>query len=226
MKRGLILSILLNVLLLVGILILKATEGSKLRAVNQQFQIEHYRMKTNLATHFPQKTGSIVFLGDSQIEYCNWNELLGNKNILNRGIAGDVTAGLIGRIDEICRHQPSKIFIEIGTNDLSMDIAPLQIIDDFGKLVALIKAQSEAKIFINSVLPVQDLPFEGFQNAEILALNRQLKAFCAAEKLTFIELDDIFADENGNLKAEFTHDGLHLTAEGYVAWAERLKQYL
>ena len=78
-----------------------------------------------------QKNNIIVFLGDSQFEYCNWNELLVRSDMLNYGIAGDTTSGLVGRVEVVCQHNPSKIFIEIGTNDLSLgdDVFPEDDVD-------------------------------------------------------------------------------------------------
>jgi lysophospholipase L1-like esterase len=226
MKKWLILSIITNIgLILYSIFLIVSAESVK-RATNHQFQIEHYQTKTKLATKTMIKDTAIIFAGDSQIEYGNWNELFNRNDILNRGIAGDVTAGLIGRMDEITRHNPSKVFIEIGTNDLGRGISIAQVIEDYRQVISILKTETTAKIFINSVLPVQDLPYEGYQNAEINHLNRQLKELCLSKKITFIDLSDIFNDESGNLKSELTNDGLHLTANGYLLWVEKLKQYL
>ena len=40
----------------------------------------------------------------------------------------------------------------------------------------------------------------------------------------FIELESALADENGFLRGEMTSDGVHLSAKGYVAVLEKLKQ--
>ena len=44
----------------------------------------------------------IVFLGNSLIEGGgDWNKRFGVDNIINRGISGDITEGVLSRLDEI-----------------------------------------------------------------------------------------------------------------------------
>jgi len=226
MKKWLIFSIITNIVLILYLIFLTVSIEATKRATNHKFQIEHYQTKTKLANRTMVRNHVIIFLGDSQIEYANWNELLNRDDILNRGIAGDVTAGLIGRMNEITRHNPSKVFIEIGTNDLGMGISIPRIIKDYAQVISILKEKTTAEIYINSVLPVQDLPYEGFQNTAINQLNREIKALCELENITFIDLSDIFSDELGNLRSDLTNDGLHLTEKGYLLWLDVLKKYL
>ena len=39
----------------------------------------------------------------------------------------------------------------------------------------------------------------------------------------FIELESVLADENGFLRGDMTSDGVHLSAKGYVAVLEKMK---
>ena len=48
----------------------------------------------------------------------------------------------------------------------------------------------------------------------------------SSKGVTWIDLYPHFADENGNLKAELTNDGLHLLAPGYMIWKEVLLPYI
>jgi lysophospholipase L1-like esterase len=227
MKKWLILSVITNIILLLFIGIYRIVTTAENEELVRNFQIDHYLMKTKLAEKMIKKDSSIIFFGDSQFEYANWNELLERDDILNRGIAGDVISGLIGRVEEICRHQPKKIFIEIGTNDLSMGLSVAEIMADYEKLIEEIKSRISTEIYINSVLPVQDLPDENYQNTEILNLNRKIKDFCEKQSLKYIDLTETFTDDNsGNLKTEYTSDGLHLNAKGYLEWKRILMPFL
>jgi|AntRauTorckE5430_2_1112549.scaffolds.fasta_scaffold01922_4 lysophospholipase L1-like esterase len=227
MKKWLILSVITNIILLLFIGIYRIVTTAENEELVRNFQIDHYLMKTKLAEKMIKKDSSIIFFGDSQFEYANWNELLERDDILNRGIAGDVISGLIGRVEEICRHQPKKIFIEIGTNDLSMGLSVAEIMADYEKLIEEIKSRISTEIYINSVLPVQDLPGENYQNTEILNLNRKIKDFCEKQSLKYIDLTETFTDDNsGNLKTEYTSDGLHLNAKGYLEWKRILMPFL
>jgi lysophospholipase L1-like esterase len=227
MKKWLRLSVFFNIALLLFIGIHNLFTTAKKEENIRNFQIEHYLMKTKLAEKMIKSDSVIIFLGDSQFEYANWNELLERDDILNRGIAGDIISGLIGRVEEVCRHQPTKIFIEIGTNDLSMGLSVSEIMMDYEKLIVEIKRRTTAEIYINSVLPVQDLPGENYQNSEILNLNRKIKDFCKKQTLTYIDLTTTFTDDNsGDLKTEYTHDGLHLNTKGYLEWKQILTPFL
>ena len=50
----------------------------------------------------PLEKGDIVFLGNSITQGGNnWNQRFNHSNIKNRGIGGDVTDGVLARLDEI-----------------------------------------------------------------------------------------------------------------------------
>jgi lysophospholipase L1-like esterase len=57
----------------------------------------------------------------------------------------------------------------------------------------------------------------------ILNLNVGIKQVAEKFKLTYINLHEIFADENGDLKKEYTADGIHLKPAAYVLWVQFLK---
>jgi lysophospholipase L1-like esterase len=59
----------------------------------------------------------------------------------------------------------------------------------------------------------------------IAALNDGLRALAAARGASYVDLHPAFA-EDGELKAEYTHDGLHLNGAGYLAWRAALAPYL
>lgn len=169
----------------------------------------------------------VAFIGDSQIAYGNWNELLNRTDILNFGRAGDLTADVLARLDDLNPYFFSKIFIEVGTNDLSVDVTQRQIIHHYTLLIDKLREQhQDVEIFINSILPVQDLPNEFYQNSEILALNRALREHCKEKQVYFVDLSAAFTDDLGNLSASLTADGLHLNEDGYKIWASILQSYL
>jgi lysophospholipase L1-like esterase len=68
----------------------------------------------------PNDTSEIIFLGDINIDFCNWHELFGKSNFKNRCISGDIINGVINRLEEIVESKPKKVFLMIGTNDLGI----------------------------------------------------------------------------------------------------------
>ena len=57
----------------------------------------------------------ILFLGDSLIEYFDWNERLPGHNIVNLGIAGESVQGLLSRVMKISETSQNAEMIFIMT---------------------------------------------------------------------------------------------------------------
>ena len=66
--------------------------------------------------------------------------------------------------------------------------------------------------------------FKG-KNARIAAFNALLRDMAARRGLTHI---DIWSDmqRDGILPAEYTFDGIHLKADGYRIWIEKIRPYI
>ena len=62
------------------------------------------------------------------------------------------------------------------------------------------------------------------RNATIREINARLAEGVGENGYRFIELESVLADENGFLRVELTSDGVHLSAKGYVAVLEKMKQ--
>ena len=106
-------------------LLLAATLFSSDMAAQEKYVYnEFYFQRSSLFSELPVGKKDIVFLGDSQTNGCEWHELLGMKNVKNRGISSDVIQGFIDRVDPIVEGQPAKVFILGGVNDISHDLTP------------------------------------------------------------------------------------------------------
>jgi len=66
----------------------------------------------------------IVMLGDSLTEWGNWHELVPEHRVINRGIAGDTSSGVLDRLQEVIERRPKVVFVMIGTNDIGLQSAP------------------------------------------------------------------------------------------------------
>jgi lysophospholipase L1-like esterase len=180
---------------------------------------------------FPVESRNIVFLGDSITDECEWAELFGNHNILNRGISADRALWLGERLDPIVSGHPKKLFLMIGTNDLSADSS----IDDIVAAVEAVvnrfqKESPRTELYIESVLPV-DVTNERYvkaqdRNEKIAELNNRYKALCAEAGITYIDLNTAMADETGNLRKDLSNDGLHLMSEGYMLWKNLIASHV
>lgn len=169
-----------------------------------------------------------VFLGNSITAGTDWTKLLDLPNAKNRGISGDITFGVLERLDQVISGKPSKVFVLIGINDISRNIPDSVILRNYKSIVSRIKEGSKkTRIYFYTLLPVNS-SFDRFKNhygkdEHILWLNSEIRKL-ADKKVTVIDLYSYFLDTENHLKAELTHDGLHLKPEGYQVWAEVLKK--
>jgi lysophospholipase L1-like esterase len=169
-----------------------------------------------------------VFLGNSITAGTDWAKLLNLSNAKNRGISGDITFGVLQRLDQVVFGKPSKVFVLIGINDISRNIPDSIILTNYKKIISRIKAGSKkTKIYFYTLLPVNN-SFNKFKNhygkdEHILWLNSEIRKL-ADKKVTIIDLYPHFLDAAHHLKAELTNDGLHLKPEGYQVWAELLRK--
>lgn len=179
------------------------------------------RMKASLFDELTLNDGAIVFLGDSITEGGAWHEWFPDLPVINRGIGGDTTDGVLARLDSAIA-SPSQVFLLIGTNDLALRRPMDNVLANQRAIVAAIAA-SGAQLFIQSVLPRKNVKKYG---QRINQLNQNAEALANEYGATYLDLTPIFSDAAGELRQDFTRDGLHLNGAGYRAWVEVLRPLL
>jgi lysophospholipase L1-like esterase len=187
----------------------------------------YWKHKVNQFRILPNPKGEICFLGDSITDGGNWTELTGDMRVTNRGISSDTAWGIMKRLDEVTSGKPAKIFLMIGTNDLSRSKTYPEVRDKIGEILDTIHKDSpKTEIYLESVLPVIDGRNGPYQNKNINPLDVELEKLAETKKATWVNLAPSFKDDSGQLKSEFTEDGLHLNGKGYQLWYSKIKQYL
>lgn len=187
-----------------------------------------YPVQVDMFRSFPNSKKDIIFLGNSLTAHMKWDELLGNKWARNRGISGDITFGVLQRLDEVIEGRPKKVFLLIGINDISRNIPDSLIVANYRTIVSRIRQGSpRTRIYLQTLLPVNN-EFTQFKNhynkdQHIEFINKSLREMAQTCKVQLIDLHPQFLDSEGKLKKEFTEDGLHLNAAGYTHWASILK---
>ena len=202
-----------------------------LTALGQANQDPYYARRATLFDELPIGKKDIVMLGNSLTDGCEFNELLGNRHIKNRGIVGDIVQGLIDRIDPIIKGQPKKLFIMCGVNDISHNVSADSIARATEKLIVMVKQGSpRTKIYLQSLLPfnneVREWKLLKNQEHVVVEANILLEQVARRQWVTWINLYPLFADENGRLRADLTNDGLHLMGKGYLIWRDAIKPYV
>lgn len=176
----------------------------------------------------PVMPNEYIFLGNSITASTNWSKLLGLPQAKNRGISGDMTYGVLERLQDIIDRKPAKIFVLIGINDLARGIADSAIVANYKKIVNRIrKGTPNTQIYFSTLLPLNP-SFNKFKNHmsksdHVPYLNTEIRKL-EAKNVTIIDLYPRFLDENNTLKAELSKDGLHLSPKGYELWAAILKE--
>ena len=183
----------------------------------------YYHQRVSLFQSLPQTKSDIIFVGNSITDGNEWTELFDDKNLKNRGISGDISAGIINRLPEIAERKPIKVFLMIGTNDLARNISIDSILKNILFAVSYLKQETPStKLYVQSILPVNNVygKFGGHtsKGESIKKINDRLKELATANHYTYIDLHTPFSDDDGKFKANLTNDGLHLNGEAYLLW--------
>jgi lysophospholipase L1-like esterase len=204
--------------------------GWKYAMLRLQHQITGlYHHRAQHFEHLDESPGAIIFLGDSQTEQAEWHELFPNSShVLNRGISGDYTEGLLERLPEVLRHKPLKIFLLIGVNDLAFNNDLPEIETVYRNIVQKIRTESpNTELYLQSLLPVNnEVRHTGVQNKKILDLNTRVQKIAREFALPYLDIASPLKDADGNLAAKFTEDGLHINGLGYVVWKKQIEAFV
>ncbi|MBT4520876.1 MAG: hypothetical protein HOC23_12800 [Halieaceae bacterium] len=166
----------------------------------------------------PVMPGDTVFLGDSITEGGSWHELFPDSEVRNRGIGGDVTTGVLARLDQITAGKPGQVFLLIGTNDLAFGRSEPDIVRNIVTILDRIETVSPGtKTYVQSVLP-RDVEYR----RRIESLNKAI-AVAIEGKAIWIDLYPDFLSEDGSITDELANDELHLLGSGYLVWRNRIQ---
>lgn len=180
--------------------------------------------------------GGIVFLGDSITDFFRINEFFHGKYVINRGIGGDTTDNILKRMPEsVYDLSPSKVFILIGTNDLGNGKSKDYIIGNISKIISGIRKNCpDAKIYLESIYPVSSARIKKIKklivgkrsNDKIMSINKGLEKLADEHGIKYIDVYSHLVGSDGNIRPEYTVEGLHLTVKGYSAAAAVLRPYV
>ena len=186
--------------------------------------------------------GQIVFTGSSLMEMFpieKWVKELGANApiVYNRGVGGYRTTDLLPILDAcVFELQPRKVFINIGTNDLSDATISLEtVMANYDQIITQIEEKLPGVIiYMMAYYPVNyDAATEEMKpclqirtNEKIEKANELVAQIAARHGQRFINVNAPLMDEQGRLKAEYTIEGLHIRPEGYRAIFEDVIKYI
>jgi len=190
-----------------------------------------YQQRSSLFRLLPQTKCDIIFLGNSITNGNEWDEMFNDAHIKNRGISGDVTAGVLNRLDEVTARKPAKIFLLIGINNLAAGDVPDTVAQNIFRIARRIHIESpDTRLYVQSILPVNDA-FNKFPNhvnksEQIRLTNVLLQNNAVQNQYTFINLYPYYCNAQQKLDTLYTNDGLHQKGPGYMLWKHLVYPYL
>jgi lysophospholipase L1-like esterase len=195
----------------------------------------NYQVRREMFRFDKNESAKVLILGDSLTAQGEWNAMLGEPLVANRGIDGDTSAGVLARVGDDADFRGDAVVIWIGTNDVLQGGAagPVAkgIIEAARRKADVLKksftteSTEDTEIFVLGIQPMATWVERGMErNATIREINAALAANATAEGYAFVDLHPVLADENGFLRGDMTSDGVHLSAKGYEAVLEKMKQ--
>jgi len=195
--------------------------------VEKRRLVERYREENKTAVR-----GGIVFTGSSLMEMFpveQWaRELPDAPAVYNRGVGGYRTEDMLPILDALVTDlRPRRVFINIGTNDLSDAAVTIgALIGGYDEILSRIEAALPGvDIILMAYYPINyEAADEGMKaclrirtNERIREANRAVEALAARHGQAYMDFNAPLTNEQGRLKAEYTIEGMHIKPEGYRA---------
>ena len=188
---------------------------------------------------------SAVFLGDSLTQglqiydtglpnahYCAYRGV-GPNAVVNGTTCTRIDGVQEVPLEALASYAPKSVYILLGTNVLTQDTDYTSFLNYYSLMLDNIRALlPDADIYVQSITPVRPevsagAGHSGMYGARFIRVNNDLAALAVEKGCYFLDLWEVLADANGDLKAEYAQpDGYHLLPEGYAAWVSYLRTHV
>jgi lysophospholipase L1-like esterase len=152
----------------------------------------------------------------AQLEAMLRERLRGRRDvtIINAGVNGDTTDGMLWRLKRAAAtEKPDAVIVWGGINDLGAARAPWQVMENLAKLYEGCREIGSTPIACTLTPTRRTSP-------KMTSLNDLIKAHAKEKGVLLVDLFPALADDEGNLRQEYSDDGAHLTPEGNRRVAE------
>ena len=162
--------------------------------------------------------------------------------VYNRGVSGFTTDDFIENIGTVLLDlEPNTVFINIGTNDISERSDGQSwlehILENYKRIFNMLTSKlPETKVYIMAYYPANHRVIMQKEESSLLfslrtkenldIANEAVKELAGKYSVEFIDVNRGLSDEKGELKAEYTTDGVHMYPEAYNIVFDNLKPYL
>jgi lysophospholipase L1-like esterase len=166
----------------------------------------------------------LLFLGDSLVEFGNWQNRFPGHAVFNAGTAGETVAGLLADLPRHLRRcpDPERVCIMIGANNLLRE--EYGFLPDYERILnTLGNTLSPARITVTSLPPIRAAHLAP---SAVARVNQGLLQLRRKKKTSFLDLFSAFHTDAPAVDACFTEDGVHLSDLGYAIWSACLARDL
>lgn len=179
----------------------------------------------------------VVCLGDSLTEGYQmdlsrrWTEELAKATgleIINSGICGDTTAGMLARFKEmVLDHKPSHLIIMGGTNDMILDVPTTTILSNIKAITRYAKYHNIQAIIGIPLKYHVELLADAEQTAFEKAVGKRIEVYRQALR-DYIEFDEMpMIDFDAGLElSDFQSDGCHPNEAGHYKMMMTVKSVI
>ncbi len=179
----------------------------------------------------------VALFGNSQIDgFHIYNSLPGADCLYRVGlnVKSAFEKPMLGEekpvIDKLAEKQYTDIFLTFGENELGWKY-PDVFIEDYRKLLKAVRErQPDAKLYIQSILPVSaevsQKNEDNTNNTRIRQYNELLRKLAEDESVTYIDVAAVMQDADGNLPKEAATDGIHPGKDYNKKWADLIAQHV
>lgn len=163
-----------------------------------------------------------IFIGDSLIEYFDWQARFPSLSVHNLGRAGETASELLARLTTLDANAlaPDWVIIMSGTNDLLMNS---DFLPSYKRIITQLQTLfPNASLLANGLMP---MPLPWLKPHLIPQTNARLEELALRHKIRYLDGCQLLGDSNAS-RPYFLDDGVHLSPQGYALWSAAIETQL
>lgn len=171
----------------------------------------------------PPQENAIIFVGNSITNMHEWWEAFGDaQQIGGRGTSGGFSFEILSHLQSFIDAKPAKMFLMIGTNDVSAYGDPQTTAKNIRTIIRRVKAESPGtELYVQSILPRSN---DNNGDSNWGTCNTLVRGYCEELGVPYVDLTTACAGIRSG--GEWSYDGLHLTARSYAKWCNEVDEFV
>jgi lysophospholipase L1-like esterase len=155
-----------------------------------------------------------------------WDEVFAPYGAYNIGFSGDRTENVLWRLQqgEVDGISPELAILMIGTNNTGHRQDPPECT---ARGIRMILDELQERLPETQVLLLAIFPRQSSPDGDLRLLNDEINSLIAGfvddERVSFLNINNAFLNQNGTLSEEIMPDLLHPNETGYRLWADAIK---